>query len=132
MSTMTNFGLLFLRLSAAGLMLGGHGWGKLIGYSEYSDKFPDPLGIGPGASMAAAIFAEVFCSILVILGIGTRLAVIPLVFTMLVAVLLVHADDPFQKKEFAMVYAIPFVTLFFTGGGRFVLGHKFPLLGRWS
>jgi len=128
----TDIGLLFLRITIGGLMFFVHGWPKLIRYSELADRFSDPIGLGPATSMAAAIFAEVFCSLLVILGIGTRLAALPLVFNMLVAVLFVHAQDPFQKQEFALMYAIPFLTLFFTGGGRFALGKKFRLLRPWS
>lgn len=131
-SATVDFGLLFLRIMVGSFMLFGHGWGKLISYSERADQFSDPLHLGPATSLAAAIFAEVFCSLFVILGFGTRLAAIPLVFTMFVAVLFVHADDPWGKKEFALLYAIPFITLILTGGGRFVIGKKFRFLGPWS
>lgn len=131
-SATIDLGLLILRVSIGGFMLFGHGWGKLISYSERSSQFADPLGLGPATSLAAAIFAEVFCALLVMLGIGTRLASIPLIFTMLVAAFFVHADDPWGKKELALMYAIPFLALVFTGGGKFVLGKRFPLLGPWS
>jgi putative oxidoreductase len=67
------------------------------------------------------IFAEVFCSIAIILGLATRLVAIPLIITMSVAVFIIHADDPWQKKEFALLYLVPFLTLVFTGAGRFSL-----------
>ena len=81
-SATVDLGLLFLRVMIGGFMLSAHGWGKLISYSEKSAQFADPIGLGPATSLAAAIFAEVFCSLLIILGIGTRLAAIPLVCTM--------------------------------------------------
>ena len=40
---------------------------------------------------------------------------------MLVAAFVVHADDPWGKKEFALLYAIPFTALAITGGGRYAL-----------
>jgi putative oxidoreductase len=111
-------GLLLLRLGVGGFMLFAHGWGKLTSFSEKADKFPDPLGIGsPALSMALAISAEFFCAALLIVGLATRLATIPLMITMLVAALIVHADDPWGKKEFALLYFIPFAALFFTGPG---------------
>ena len=116
-----SLGLLLLRVGAGGMMLAGHGWDKLFHFSEKVGQFPDPLGFGAGSSLALAVFAEFFCSLLVILGVATRFAAAPLVVTMAVAACIVHADDPWQAKEFALVYALPFLTLIFTGGGDFSL-----------
>lgn len=120
----TSLGLLFLRVSVGGLMLFAHGWGKLTGFSSISGKFPDPLGIGSAPSLAMAVFAEVFCAIALILGLFTRAAAIPLLITMLVAAFIVHGADPFQKKEFALLYAIPFLTLIFAGAGSYSIDSK--------
>lgn len=118
---LTGVGLLALRVAAGGLMLTCHGWGKLTSFSERSASFPDPLGVGSSLSMALAVFAEVFCSTAVVLGLLTRAAVIPLMTTMLVAATIVHADDPWAKKEFALIYLVPFAALLFTGAGPFSL-----------
>ena len=126
-----DLGLLFLRTSCGCLMLFGHGWDKLISYTEKANSFPDPIGLGSATSLGAAIFAEVFCSALVVLGVGTRAAAIPVVFTMFVAATFVHGNDA-SKMEFPILFAIPFFTLILTGGGRFVLGKRLPLLGPWS
>ncbi len=69
--------------------------------------------------MSLAIFAEFFCSILLIFGAFTRLALIPLLINMLTALLIIHADDPFAKKELALMYLIPYLTLFFAGAGKY-------------
>lgn len=111
------FGLLVLRVASGLFMLLGHGWPKLAKFSELADKFPDPLGMGSQLSLIAALGAEVLCSILLILGLGTRLAAVPLAFTMGVALLLVHGADPWQKKELAAVYLVVYVALVLTGGG---------------
>ena len=68
-----------------------------------------------------ASFAEVFCAALVVIGLTTRLAAIPLVIMMLVAAGVVHWDDPFGKKEFAVLFLVPFLTLLLTGPGRYSL-----------
>lgn len=116
-----SLGLLFLRVSVGLIMLISHGWGKLMGFAANSSGFPDPLGVGNSTSMAMAIGAEVFCSIALVLGLATRLAAIPLIITMLVAAFIVHADDPWQKKEFALMYLFPYVTLLIAGAGKFSL-----------
>lgn len=122
--TLADVGLLFLRLSVGATMLLSHGLPKLQKWDQLSSTFADPIGVGPTVSLALAIGAEVGASIFIMLGLATRLAAIPLAFTMLVAMLVVHADDPWSKKEFAFMYLIPCVTLMLTGGGRFAVDTK--------
>ncbi|MEZ6070823.1 MAG: DoxX family protein [Pirellulales bacterium] len=116
-----SIGLLILRVSFGLMMLIGHGWPKLAGFGEMADGFPDPLGMGGRLSMMAAIGAEVGCSILLVLGLGTRLAALPLAFTMVVALVMIHGSDPWQTRELAAVYLTVYATLFLTGGGIFSL-----------
>jgi putative oxidoreductase len=120
-SVWNDTGLLILRVGVGAFMLVAHGWGKLAGFGELSGSFPDPIGVGSTLSLVLAILAEVLCAALIIVGLGTRFAAVPLLITMLVAAFIVHAGDPWGKKEFALLYAIPFATLIFTGGGRFAL-----------
>ena len=120
-STWNDIGLLILRLGIGGFILFAHGWGKLAGFGDLAGKFPDPIGLGSTTSLVLAVFAEALCGLLIMIGLGTRFAAVPLLITMLVAAFVVHADDPWAKKEFALLYAIPFLTLIFTGGGRFAL-----------
>jgi len=121
-------GLLFLRVGLGATMMLAHGWGKLTSYGEKADSFPDPLGVGSPLSMALAVFAEFFCSLLLIAGLGTRLAAANLIVTMAVAFFLVHGDDPWQRKELAFVYLLPYVALFLTGPGRWSCD---ALIVRW-
>lgn len=119
-NTSLSLGLLVLRLGFGGLML-THGIPKLMNYSTLATQFPDPIGMGSQISLLLAIGAEVGCSLLLILGLFTRLATLPLIITMLVAALIVHGADPFAKKEAALTFLISYVTLLMTGPGRFAL-----------
>ncbi|MCC9600288.1 DoxX family protein [Stieleria sp. JC731] len=112
----SSIGLLVLRLAFGCFML-VHGWQKLSGFSEMSGGFPDPLGVGNQLSLVMAIGAEFGCSLLLLVGLGTRLAVIPLGFTMIIALFVVHGADPWQKKELAACYLAVYITLFLTGPG---------------
>lgn len=114
-----NVGLLILRVSTGLILLFSHGWGKLINFSYIAPVFADPIGVGPTVSLALAVFAEVFCAVAVIAGIKTRWAVVPIIITMLVAIGIVHASDPWAKKELALMYMISFLVLFFTGPGKY-------------
>lgn len=122
--TWTSLGLLILRTGIAGMMLIGHGLPKIMDFSARSAGFPDPLGLGSTVSLSLAILGEVVCSLFLILGLFTRLAAVPFLLTMLTAAFLVHAADPWAKKEFALLYAIPALTLIFTGAGAFSIDGR--------
>lgn len=115
--------LLILRVVIGAFML-THGWGKMETlFSGEPIQFPDPIGFGANFSLALAVFAEVLCSILLILGLGTRLAATPLLITMLVAAFIVHANDGFAKQEFALLYAVIYLTIAITGAGKYSLDY---------
>lgn len=114
-----NLGLLVLRIGISILMLFGHGFDKLVYFGEKVVNFPDPLGLGSTASLAFTMFGEFFCSLAIAFGFFTRFATVPMIIIMLVAIFIIHGDDPWSKKEFATLYLLPYLTLLFTGAGRF-------------
>ena len=103
------FGFLFL----------SHGIAKLHIYGDMPGTFPDPIGLGSTLSLWLVLFAEILCSIGFILGALFRLCLIPMIFTMCVALLFVHGGDPLTKMEPAISYLTIFVLMFFTGPGDF-------------
>lgn len=115
-----NLWLLILRIGASILML-THGFPKLMKVIDGNMQFGDPLGIGAGPSLVLAAFAEAICSILIILGLATRLAVIPLIITMATAAFIVHANDPFSSQEMPLLYLLIYVTLMVTGPGKYAV-----------
>lgn len=118
-----SIGLLVLRLVVGGFMM-SHGLGKLKMLMAGGEiQFLDPIGIGVELSLFLAVFAEFFASIMIILGLGTRLAAFPLLFTMFVAGVIVHAADPFGVKEMALLYGSIYLTLMLTGPGKISLDH---------
>jgi putative oxidoreductase len=115
--TAFNIGLLLLRL-AAGAMIIPHGYSKLKGFSKMSSQFSDPFHIGQTLSLSLTIFAEFFCGMLIVLGLFTRLASIPLIIAMSVAVLYAHHGDIFGKGQTASLFLAIFLTILFVGPGR--------------
>lgn len=118
-----DFILLLVRIAVAAFML-THGYPKLMKLLAGGEiRFADPFGFGMTFSLVLAVFAEFFCSILVGLGIGTRLATIPLIITMSVAAFIAHGSDPFGKKELALLYMVIYVFLLFVGSGKFSVDY---------
>jgi putative oxidoreductase len=115
----TSLGLLLMRVGFAGTVAVHHGLPKLLGFSNKMVSFPDPLGIGSTLSLALLVSAEFLCAILVVVGIFTRFAVLPLVVAMAVAFFMVHAHDPFAKKELAFLFLLGFSSILAAGPGRY-------------
>ncbi|UJR81099.1 DoxX family protein [Sandaracinus amylolyticus] len=112
-------GLLLLRVGVGMTMAIAHGWPKLERFMGPEPRFADPFGLGEVPSLALAIFGELVCGVLIALGLGTRLAAIPFAFTMLVAVFVAHAADPWSDKEHAFLFLVPAIALMITGPGRY-------------
>jgi putative oxidoreductase len=115
--------ILLLRIGAAALIM-THGIPKLLRVLDGDFGFGDPIGIGPTASLILVTFAEAICAALVLLGLFTRAALIPLVINMAVVVFIAHGDDPFSDKELGLFFLISFIVLFLTGPGKYSLDKK--------
>lgn len=126
MSVSKNYqtGLLVLRVGMSALML-THGIPKLLQLFKGDFSFGDPLGIGSGLSFVLVVIAEAICPILIILGLKTRLAAIPPIITMAVAVFLVHWNDPFGDMEKALLFLVGFVAIALMGGGKYTIKQLF-------
>ena len=131
-SALASIGLFVLRLGAGGLLLSGHGYSKLQRLGQLAVSFPDPLGVGHATSLGLVIFAEVFCTSLVIIGLCTRLACIPILIFFCVAAFVQHAGDSFSDRELIFVYMVSFTGLLIMGGGRYALdAFVTRVIGRW-
>jgi putative oxidoreductase len=95
-------------------------------FSEKAATFPDPLGVGHTTSMALAVFGEVVCMSLLIVGAFTRLAALGGAVTMAVAFLLIHGGKLMGdgNGEMAFLYLVGFVAILIAGGGRFSVDAK--------
>ncbi|MFB6264999.1 MAG: DoxX family protein [Bradymonadaceae bacterium] len=125
-----DIGLLLLRVVFGVLMIVGHGYGKWTSLPEKAASFPDPVGLGSELSMYLAVGAEFFCAGLVVVGLATRAAVIPLIVTMSVAAFVVHGGDPLGDRETALLYGTAFATLLVAGPGRISLDGVIAFLRR--
>lgn len=118
--TSVSLALLVLRISMGALMV-PHGYDKLMKFATFSAKFPDPFHIGTTASMALTVFAEFFCAVFIILGLLTRLASIPLIIAMAVAVFYAHHGQIFGDGEHAALYLAGYIAILLAGPGKYSL-----------
>jgi putative oxidoreductase len=112
-----NIAMLILRVGFAGLLL-PHGYDKLVNFAANEKLMINFLGIGQSMSLALVVFAEFFCALFVLLGLFTRLASIPLIISMSVAVTIAHKGQIFGEGEHAAMYAVGFLVLLLVGPGK--------------
>lgn len=118
--------LLVLRVWFAVPLLTLHGWGKLANFAERSGRFADPFGIGSPASLSLAVFAEVLCSVLLVIGFATRFAAVACAITVMTAFFHAHGArfTGQGNGELPFMYAGAFVVLLIAGGGRYSVDGK--------
>ncbi|QEY63155.1 DoxX family protein [Metapseudomonas lalkuanensis] len=113
-----DWALLFLRVSGCLLLLGVHGLPKLLNFSHELTVIEDPLHLGAWPTLSLAILAEVWCPLLIILGLLTRLACLPILAVLLVSLFIVHPEWSLAEGQFAWLLLIIFVTVLIAGPGR--------------
>ena len=112
-----NTAMLLLRF-ALGILMIVHGYDKLVHFNAYRANFYNFLHLGQTASLSLSIFAEFFCALFLMIGLFTRLTVIPLIINMIVAVFLVHNSDFFGQGEKATLFLAGFLTVLLLGPGK--------------
>lgn len=116
---------LVLRVGLGFFLVFGHGLGKLQMLISGEVQFAALFGLSPTINLILAVLAEFFAALLVMIGLKTRLASIPVIITMAVAVFIVHFSDPLfaasggGSKEFAAIYLIGYLGILLLGSGKY-------------
>ena len=120
-----DFGLLFLRVTGGGFLLWVHGLPKLLNFRAQLQVIEDPFHLGANVTLMLAIFAEVLCPLLIIAGVLVRLACLPILAVLLIALLVVHAQWSLDEGQFGWLLLIVFTSLLIAGPGRLALNVRF-------
>lgn len=118
-----DLGLLVLRLVTGVSLLRKHGLEKVFNFSAMAGHFPNPIHIGVIPSLVIAMISDLVCSILIILGLGTRWAALFSFANIFVAWAFVHhfafAGQGGDHGELVVLYLGALMTIFLAGPGRF-------------
>jgi putative oxidoreductase len=120
-----DLGLLFLRASGALFLLFVHGLPKLLDFNAQLPLIEDPFHMGATLTLSMAIFAEVLCPLLILTGVLARLACLPILFLLWVALVVVHGDWSVEQGQFGWLLIIIFTSVLIAGPGRLALNHRF-------
>lgn len=116
-STKTSLILLASRL-VFGLTFASHGLEKLQHFTETAAHFPAPFGLSGDVAVGLSIFGELFCGLAFVFGFLTRLTLLPMIFTMIVAFTTVSGGSV-SAGELAFLYLVIFILSWFAGAGKY-------------
>lgn len=129
-----SLGILLIRV-IIGVLMAFYGYQKLINFetmvaSDFWAKDVSFLGMTGKTPLALTIFAEFFCSLFLIIGLFTRLALIPLIICMgyIIACVakfeVIYSGDNGIEVNNAFVYFIIYLGIYLTGPGNYSLDYK--------
>lgn len=99
-------------------------WGNISGIIEWFDGMGIPM---PTLNAYLAATSEMAAVILLPLGLATRIISIPLIFTMVVAIVTVHWGNGFNAGdngfEIPLYYMLMLFVLLINGAGKISLDH---------
>ncbi|CAI8739565.1 MULTISPECIES: DoxX family protein [Pseudomonas] len=127
-----DIGLLFLRVSGGLFLLWVHGLPKLLDFTAQLQLIEDPFHLGSHLTLILAIFAEVLCPLLIVAGLLARLACVPILFVLLVALLVVHPQWSVAEGQFGWLLLILFSTVLIAGPGRLAISVRLPGVLRYA
>jgi len=116
--TAFNIAIFLMRATMGFFLCINHGIPKLANFASWQHTFYDPIHIGSRWSLVLSIFAEVFASMFLVLGLFSRLAAFVLVINMFVASFIYHQGHPLIEYEDASLFLVGFFVLLLVGPGR--------------
>ena len=123
MNFFSDLGKFILRISFSLMML-THGISKVDRLFADEIKFSDPIGIGSFLSLILIAFAEFVAPIFILIGFKTRWFSIFPVIAMAVAAFISHWEDPFSRKEKALLFMFGFLVIAMIGPGKYSIDKK--------
>lgn len=113
-----NISMFLLRLGIGSFLFLNHGMMKLNRFSDLKERFSDPFHVGSSTSLMLVLFAEAVCSLLLVLGLLSRLAALVLIILFFTIIFIIDKDQPFLKSEMASLYLIGSIIILLCGPGK--------------
>ena len=121
----TSVALFIFRVLLSISLFNTHGLKKILDFEGTLQHIPDPFGFGSEFSAYMAVFANVICPVFVIMGLFTRVAILPIVGITLSGFFIVHAADPWPVRDVPLMYSLSFLLLLYLGPGKYSFDAKY-------
>lgn len=100
-----------------------HGLKKFRLENGKKEIIPNPLGLPDKMNALVASFADLVVPFLIILGLGTRLAVLPTIGVTAIGYFVVHRKDSLEVRDVPFMYTLSLLLILALGAGKYSLDY---------
>lgn len=122
-SSLNNGGILIFRVLLAVELFRVHGMKKFRVENGQKEHVPNPLHLPEKLNGLVATFSDTIVPFLIILGIGTRLAVLPTIGVTAIGYFVVHKNDSPEVRDVPYMYTLSLLLLLALGAGTYSLDY---------
>ena len=116
--------ILIFRIALSLQLMIVHGLKKIgIGVEE-AEKIPNPVHLPEWLNNLFGISSNLFFPVLVIFGLFTRIAVLPILAVTLSGYFILHWNDPLLVSDMPFMYSLAFLLLFVIGPGKYSIDNS--------
>jgi len=117
--TINNLALMVFRILLSIELFRVHGMKKFRLQNGQKEHVPNPLHLPEKLNRLVATFSDTVVPFLVILGLGTRLAVLPTIGVTAIGYFVVHRNDSVEIRDVPYMYTLCFLFLLAIGAGTY-------------
>lgn len=122
-SALSNAALLAFRVLLAVELFRVHGMKKFRTENGQKEQVPNPLHLPEKLNGLVAAFSDTIVPIFIILGLGTRLAVLPTIGVTAVGYFVVHRKDSPEVRDVPYMYTLSLLLILALGAGKYSLDY---------
>jgi len=122
-SSFNNIVFLIFRTLLAIQLFRVHGLQKFRLMESHKEIIPNPLGLPYKLNALIAAFSELVVPVLIILGLGTRLAVLPTIAMTAIGYFVIHRKDSLEVRDIPYMYTISLLLILALGAGKYSLDY---------
>ena len=118
-----NAALLVFRVFLAVELFRVHGMKKFRIENGQKEHVPNPLHLPEKLNGLVATFSDTVVPFLIILGIGTRLVVLPTIGVTAIGYFVVHKKDTLEIRDVPYMYTLSLLLILALGAGKYSLDY---------
>ena len=120
-----DLGVLFLRLFIGVRLIYGVidnvvSWEHMLKFRDFLQVFHFPV---PLVSAVVSVYAQLIAGFLIVVGFKIRLASMVMIINFLVAIIMVHRNDPMEASTPALMMIFSCLLFLFQGAGKFSIDN---------
>jgi putative oxidoreductase len=122
-SSFNDIAFLIFRVLLAVELFRVHGLKKFRIENGQKEIVPNPLGLPDKMNALVASFSDLVVPFLIILGLGTRLAVLPTIGVTAIGYFVVHRKDSLEVRDVPYMYTLSLLLILALGAGKYSLDY---------